>query len=424
MNERIKVLVLGNECFSNSNSNGRTLKNFFLGWPKSDIAQFYIHEANPDNEVCENYFQVSDQQALYAFLNKNYSPKASDTTDKLPNARTPKGRNALTMLARTIIWDSGKWKKSGFNNWIDSFSPNVIVVQAGDSPFIFKLARLISTKKSIPIVIYNSENFYFKDYDYFRSDGVAHLMYPLFKVIFRRQLRLLIRKAYMSIYICEKLEEDYKIAFNKPSRTIYTATEMSELRNVDHEGFVVSYLGNMGVGRHRPLIEIGETLQMISKDYHLDVYGSVPSKEIEEQLKACNGIRLKGFVSYEKVIEVMEKSDVLVHAEDFEPFYRKGLKRAFSTKIADTLASGKCFLLYAPEEVACADYLKNNQAAYVVNDRSRLYDVLAELSSNNATRERYKENALRVVKENHNAKKNAELFQEIIRDAVRLYRSK
>lgn len=424
MDKNVKVLVLGNECFSNSSSNGRTLKNFFIGWPKSDIAQFYIHEAIPDKEVCENYFQVSDKKALYAFLNKRVENDFSDRSEKLPDARTPKGRNALTMLARTVIWDSEKWRKAGFNRWVDEFSPDVIVIQAGDSPFILRLARRISVQKDIPIIIYNSENFYFKEYDYFRASGVAHFLYPIFRTVFRRQMRLLIDRAYMSIYICEKLEEDYKNEFAKPSKTIYTATEMSELRSVEHDGFVVSYLGNMGLGRHRPLIEIGETLQKISKDYYLDIYGSIANTEIENQLMACKGIRLHGFVSYEKVIEVMQQSDVLVHTEDFEPFYREGLKRGFSTKISDTLASGKCFLIYAPEEVACVDYLKTNNAAYVVTDKKDLYDAFVELSTDASSRERYKDNALRIVKENHNVEKNAKLFQNIIREAVKDHMSK
>lgn len=421
MDERIKVLVLGNECFSNSNSNGRTLKNFFVGWKKEDIAQFYIHESTPDMNVCVNYFQISDKQVLSTFLNKKVDTNATKV-DKLPSARTPQGRNALTMLARTIIWDSGKWKKAGFNSWLTAFSPDVIVVQAGDSPFILKLARKISIQRDIPIVVYNSENFYFKKYDYFRATGLSHLLYPVFRMVFCRQMRLLLNRAYKSIYICEKLEEDYKGEFAKPSTTIYTATEMSELENIGHDGFVISYLGNMGVGRHRPLIEIGEVLQKISKDYYLDIYGTIPNSEIEGELRACKGIHLHDFIPYEKVIEVMQRSDVLVHAEDFESFYREGLKRAFSTKVADTLASGKCFLLYAPEEVACADYLKSNQAAYVVNDKQDLYDVLVELSSNPTSRERYKDNALRLVKKNHNAEINAKQFQSIIREAVKRHK--
>lgn len=284
MRTDIKVLVIGNECFSNSNSNGRTLKNFFIGWPKENLAQFYIHDCVPDKSVCDNYFQVSDKQALNAFLGrKNSDDGAKDTS--LPNARTTQGRNALTMLVRTVIWNSNRWKKYGFDKWVDSFSPDLIVVQVGDSPFTLRLSRKTAKKRRIPIVLYNSENFYFKKYDYFRATGFPHLLYPLFRKVYRSELKAIIKSAEKSVYICEPLERDYKAIFNKPSETIYTATEMTALDNAKHDGFTVSYLGNMGVGRHRPLIEVGEALQSISENYYLDVYGSVPNSDIEKQLK-------------------------------------------------------------------------------------------------------------------------------------------
>ncbi len=65
-----RVLVLSNECFSNSSSNGRTLGNFVNAWPKSKIAQFFL-SGNPDGMACENFYQVTDKQALKAFLCKS-----------------------------------------------------------------------------------------------------------------------------------------------------------------------------------------------------------------------------------------------------------------------------------------------------------------------------------------------------------------
>ena len=53
-----KVLVISNECFSKTSSNGRTLGNFFLGWPQDRLAQFYISSADPDFDYCKNYFRV------------------------------------------------------------------------------------------------------------------------------------------------------------------------------------------------------------------------------------------------------------------------------------------------------------------------------------------------------------------------------
>ena len=62
-----KVLVISNECFSKTSSNGRTLGNFFSGWSKDKLAQFYISSGTPDFNYCTNYFRVTDGQALSAF---------------------------------------------------------------------------------------------------------------------------------------------------------------------------------------------------------------------------------------------------------------------------------------------------------------------------------------------------------------------
>lgn len=62
-----KVLVISHNCFSTSGSNGRTLGNFFVNWPKEAIAQFFIFNEIPDSSVCENYFRVTDTEALKAF---------------------------------------------------------------------------------------------------------------------------------------------------------------------------------------------------------------------------------------------------------------------------------------------------------------------------------------------------------------------
>ena len=68
MNIYPKVLVISNNCFSKTDSNGRTLAGFFYDYPKDKLAQFYIQNATPDFEVCNNYFRVTDSEALSSFL--------------------------------------------------------------------------------------------------------------------------------------------------------------------------------------------------------------------------------------------------------------------------------------------------------------------------------------------------------------------
>lgn len=51
-----RVLVISNNCFSQSNSNGRTLGNLFHGWPKENLAQMCVIAQDPNWELCDNYF--------------------------------------------------------------------------------------------------------------------------------------------------------------------------------------------------------------------------------------------------------------------------------------------------------------------------------------------------------------------------------
>ena len=417
-----RVLIIGNECLSQSSSNGRTLRNFLVGWPKEKLAQFYIHADAPDFDVCGNYYCVTDGQALQAFLGKGKSggvvTEASKTEAGQASLKQSRGRNAKTMLARELIWNSKRWGYKAFAQWVKEFDPQLLLLQAGDCGFMCKLARKLAKKHQIPLVIYNSEGYYFKKFDYFRATGLAHRLYPVFYGQFCRQFRKVMQMAAETIYICEPLQQDYEKEFSHSSHTVYTATGVTAGEKQPHEGFVASYLGNLGVGRHEPLIEIGNALQKISPELRLHVYGKVPNEQVQAALEGCPGICMKGFVPYEQVVEVLQQSDLLVHGESQDPFYREDLKYGFSTKMADSLASGTCFLLYAAPELACARYLKDRQAAYVVSDGAELEQTLRLLVEDPMARSRYLENAAKTVRENHREEVGIARFQEILRKAA------
>ena len=416
-----RVLIISNDCISNVTSNGRTLRNFLQGWDRDKLAQFCIHNVFPDFETCSQYFCVSDQDALRAFkTGKSASGEMILAKEHNTGAQTGHNkRNALTMMIRNLVWDSMRWAGENFFRWVDTFAPELILLQAGDCSFMLKLARKLSVRYHIPLVIYNSEAYYFKDFDYFCSNGIEKFFYPMFLKQFRFQFRKTIQQADMSIYCCDKLKNDYDTEFELPSTVIYTATQMKPLpKKHCGKSLTVSYLGNLGVGRHEGLIEIANALQMISPDYYLDVYGKIPNSYVEEAFKQCEGIRYKGFVNYDEVIRIQQTSDILVHTENFSEFYRKDLKYAFSTKIADSMASGVCFVLYAPAEMACAEYLTDNSAAHLIDSKEKLLPVLKKLIEDEEERSKYLQNAQDLVKRNHNSEINAKRFKELLIQCV------
>ena len=417
-----RVLIVSNECLSQSSSNGRTLLNFFVGWPKEKIAQFFIRKQAPDFEACGHFYCVTDKQALNAFCCKGKSGGILEQTSAEQAARTAtkpySNKNALTAICRELIWRSNRWGYRDLLRWAKDFDPQVVVLQAGDFGFMFRLARKMAETFKIPLVIYNSEGYYFKDYDYFQAKGLAHWLYPVQHRYFVRQFRKTMAMTNHVVYICDTLRKDYEKEFSTPSDTIYTATTMLPAEKKPHENFVISYLGNLSLCRHEPLIEIANALQEIDPALHLDVYGKPVKQEVQEALENCPGIRMMGFVPYEQVVEVMQQSDLLVHGESSQPFYRKHLKYGFSTKIPDSLASGTCFLVYAPKELACADYLLEQGAAYVVFEEQELKETLRLLISEPEVRSRYLSRAAEVVGRNHATEVSARRFQDILRKAA------
>ena len=411
-----KILVISNDCFSKSSSNGRTMANFFSQWPKDKIAQFYIHDYNLSKETCENYYHITDQDVLKSMFFIKPRKVNNKTSSSNSNSSSGVNRNALTMLLRNFAWNLGIWKKYGFSKWVLSYNPDIVLLQAGDSPFMYNLAVSICKKTQAKLVIYNSEGYYFKNYDYFKSKGIAHLIYPIFLHVLKNSLEKAYAISCHNIYSCGQLKEAYDEKFKQNASVIYTSSSMKMIfkDNFTCKKPIISYCGNLGVNRHKSLIEIGTIIHDFDNDMCLDVYGRLPNSIIKDELENCKGINYKGLVSYDEVQSIMYNSDINIHVESFEKFYIEDLKYGFSTKIADSLSCGTCFLVYAPKDIACVTYLQNNNAAHVVTNKNDLKSILYRIINDVEYRQKYLLNASKVAKQNHDQDRNIQKFQSIL----------
>ena len=411
-----RILVISNACFSNTDSNGRTISKLLSGYEKGNLAQFFVY-GTPDFNVCDKYYQVSDKDALNSFVKcKPYGKKVTKADiinkgndllldkNKGNNKKTP-----LKMILREIAWRFGRWKSKELYNWIFQFNPDIIFINLGDNAFLPDFATGISKKIGIPIVVYSTENYYFKDFNYITKK--PSLFYYIFNKIVKSSYKRMEKHVVKGVFNTPLLTDLYASEFDYPCQCVFSKSSIDFKENYkcpEIENIKISYLGNLGVGRHKSLIEIANVLTEISPDLHLDIYGKIPNNEIEVEFNRCVGINYKGFVSYEEVVQVMHNSTLLIHTEINDEFYNKDLKYAFSTKIADSICSGTPLFLYANKELAETDFLLKENCAFTVTEIKELKNALNTAIFNEEKRKNMISNAYKTAKTYF--KKKEELF--------------
>lgn len=423
MNNKKRVLVISNNCFSPSNSNGRTLGNLFYGWPKECLAQMCVIAKDPMWELCDNYYCLEDQTVLDAFMHCKKAvgrrlvkqETSSDSSTAVDTQRKHVGRKTLPrIMMREMVWAAKRWQSKDFEQWVDDFNPDLVVLQFGDSSFMIDIALSVAKSRNIPLVVYNTEGYYFfNKFWYYRSAWDA-ILFPLFKQSYRKSVRRLMQYAAHSVYLNDELKEDYDEEFHKPSTVIYNSSSMQRFISplfadkVPH----ISYLGGLGHGRDLAIMDVGEVLQSIDTRFYIDVYGPA-DKDVLKRLSNAKGVKYHGMVSYDKVIDIINESDVLFHVEPISEDYNH-LKYGFSGKIADSVSSGKCFVLYAPKELACSKYIIETGAGWFADNKAKLKEVIVNIMNNTKERNAVLEKAKVVAEKNHSFEGNARKFQNIL----------
>lgn len=421
MNNYPRVLVVSNNSFSKTSSNGRTLGNLFVGWPKEKLAQFCISTTEPDYEICENYFLLTDKNVLNGLKRLRKGEGSDIRENKGSEGNTIiAGKKAFKTpwktLARHFVWSCKRWNSKSFQKWINEFAPEMVVVMNSDATFILDIANYISVNRNIPIVMYNTEGFYFFKENYFyQSKWFSNAAFHLYQFIYKRHFRMMMKRVVLSVHLNSMLQNDYRQVFGGEHMVLYTGSSLTfDTSDLHVNTPTFTYLGNFGYNRPSVLIEIAECLQSISPIYRLDVYGKVPYPEIKSMFEACPGINYRGMISYKDVINVMYKSTILFHAESQENKFEESLRYGFSTKIADSISSGHPFLMYSSPDIAGAKYVIETGAAWHAKNKTELKNQILTILKNEKERNEVLEVAKEVAQRNHNVVKISEEWKNLI----------
>lgn len=220
--------------------------------------------------------------------------------------------------------------------------------------------------------------------------------------------------------ICDGMNKAYSALFQKSCFTLHTSADKRKL-TLDPAASHLSYIGNLSCGRYQSLLEMGKALSEVKRDGFpnvIDVYSGSREAQFIEPLKNARGICFHGAVSAEQIPQIMSSSLMVIHAESFDPAMMELVRFSVSTKIAESLMYGPCLLAYGPEGIASIDYLKENDAAYVITQTDRLSEGLTEILSNGKLREHIMGNARALAARNHDPEVNAEKLYQCLERTV------
>lgn len=424
-----RVLIISPEPYRD-NSSSRCLSSFFGQWDKDCIAQFYTTNDEPEISFCNKYFRITDKDILNSFFHRKVTGKAismigesrnDENICKLYNKsltllewikRRISLKTPLFHLIRLALWRERYWNTKGFMQWIDAFSPEILFLDLGSDNRLANIALSLSRRKKIPIITFLPDDFYFK---------IKKSILPstcIYNYLFKKTTDLILSKSIYCIFSCDMMKEVYTEKFGCAGEVLYFTSNIERVPFEKRVKNTYSYLGSLEYGRWKSIVKLSHAIQSISKDYYIDVFGSIENKDCLEIFKSSDGIRFHGKVSYSKVKEVMSTSEYVIHVEDFDSRNKRNTKYSLSTKIADCLKCGAITIAFGPLDVGSIDYLRKTESAFVCTSEINLSDEIRKLIDNPELKEIITNNSYLMAKRNHTAESNQNRMREICESVI------
>lgn len=431
-----KVLIVGTVPY-NRNTSSRAFDAYFNGWERENLAQIFSHPKTPTKGHCSRFYQITDKRMLQRYFSRKVQVERTFFHDELEDDWKDRDqevgsgifkklysmgtrKSPFIYLARGVLWKKRYWCTETLNRWLDDFKPDCVFLSFSDDYFIPRIALYVAERFDIPIVSSIGDDYYF-NYKFSLSP-----LYHLYKRSYRKLIRKVFAHGGSAIYISDKIRDKYNAEFGLNGETVYLTSEVERrpFKPIDQEKLVISYFGNIGLGRNESLSDIGDALREISAEYQINVYSAQNDPKETKILEENPGVHFGGSISYQQVVEKTAESDVLVIVEGFKEADVNITRYSLSTKAADSLASGAQILVYGSPECGVIEYMQSTDSAMVCTDRAELTACIRKLITDEALQKAYYDQAIKITKQNHTLESSTRVFRGVVERATEEYGKK
>lgn len=411
------VLIVSNNSLANSDSNGRTLLNLISSLKNHFVFyQFSVNRKASDNNFIYQNYTLSDAQVLSGFKKLKFNLGNTNLEECASNkSQVKKRKNAITMLLRYYLWNMNLLFNNKLKRWLDSVKPQFVIFQAGDCLHMYKLVLKICKKHNSKLIIYNSEDYPFKNFDYFKKRLYRTPFYSFFNYKLRKYTKKTYKCSELNIFLTTKLLNLYKSKL-KVCKNCHCIQNSSEIKPTIKNHFrrekIIRYFGNLDNSREKSILDIADIIKNNNLPFKIEIY----SNHHIECFDSYSFIQQKGFVDYKELTSLIVSSDVNLHVESFDDFYKRDVENGFSTKIPDIIASNAFFLLYAPKNLYLTNFIRLNEIGFCATSKNELIEKLKEIAK--ANNNKYSKNMLNFAISNFDVGKNSKLFSGLFEELL------
>ena len=425
-----RLLIVGTVPY-NTKSTSRAFDAYFHYWEKENIAQIFSNTKKPCKGHCGTLFQITDHRMLKRWLGKrietgviyNYDDlddewintdlelnnEAAEAAYRFGRKHTP-----FTHLLRGLLWRKKFWCSKKLNDWLDRFSPECVFLAFSDDYFIPEIAMYVAKRYNIPIVSCIGDDYYFN------SKKTINPLYHIYKQTYRKLIDSVLAWPGSAMYISDKIRDKYNAEFNLDGETVYLASTIQRkpFSVINSDNPIITYFGNIRMGRNNSLNDIGHALGRINQDYTLEVYSNEQDEKYYGVFKENPNVKFMGSVPYNEVQKKMAESDITIIVEGFAEHDINLSRYSLSTKAADALASGASILTYGSLESGIIDYMKSTEASMVCTNKKELVKNIIKLMNDQELQKKYYDQAIVMTEKHHNRRASCTVSEGVIEKAI------
>lgn len=410
-----RVLIVNAQSIYKKNATGITLQSIWSEWDADCLLEIYSDPIVMDesNHKFKSYC-ISPNNVIRLARGRvaqsiNSNIKATNTQQRSNN----KIKSYLRQFAVCELDSLAVKLDESTLEAIRVFQPQAIYT-LGASVSILRLVNKLSVQLNIPVIMH------------FMDNWAEHIQWEdnpllsLYKSSLKKKMLACIKRCKLVVTISSSMAEAYHEKFQKETLVLMNTVDISRFKGLTSKDTGVIhfvYAGGLHLDRWKALREIALSIQQTNGKGILDIFTSKDNIELYRSGFETLPVAFYEAVPHERIDEVYQKADVLVHTEIESENLKGFFKYSISTKIPEYLATGKPILFYGPRDMKLFEYLLQNQVALTAGTKEELYECVKRLMSEENFTEMC-ENAQCLAEKNHCASKNQKELHDAIETVV------